>query len=251
MRIDGERAAQAVADCLASMFLASPWGWVRTRPGLMAGTSGAPIAIVNGVWAVGPRCDAAEVAELLDGVAATGLPYCLQARDAQLDGLAVARGMIAEPEIPLMVIDDLARLSPPSAVAAAVRRLDSNESDVHARAAADAYGAPIELFQQLVPPEVFGLPGLRGYVIEADGGPVATGVGVVTNDHVGVYNIVTAEPYRRRGFAAAITAQAVRDGFSAGASFGWLQSTPAGYLVYRDLGFETLEHWKCWVAPPS
>jgi hypothetical protein len=44
-----------------------------------------------------------------------------------------------------------------------------------------------------------------------------------------------------------VTARAAADGFAAGATWAWLQSSTTGYHVYEALGFRTLERWLCWV----
>jgi predicted GNAT family acetyltransferase len=70
---------------------------------------------------------------------------------------------------------------------------------------------------------------------------------VTLDDYVGVFNVATPPEHRRRGYGAAITARVVSDGLAAGARWAWLQSSPAGYRVYEELGFRTLERWLAWV----
>lgn len=60
----------------------------------------------------------------------------------------------------------------------------------------------------------------------------------------------TATPPENRGhgYGAAITARAVRDGFTSGARFAWLHSSPEGFGVYEKLGFRTVEEWGPWIS---
>ena len=43
--------------------------------------------------------------------------------------------------------------------------------------------------------------------------------------------------------------RAVLDGFNAGASVAYPQSSPMGLRVYERLGFQTLETWSVWITP--
>ena len=83
---------------------------------------------------------------------------------------------------------------------------------------------------------------------EANGRPVATALGVTAGEFTAIFNVATEPTYRRRGFGTALTARAVADGVLAGASWCWLQASDAGYPVYRNLGFRTIETWPYWVS---
>jgi ribosomal protein S18 acetylase RimI-like enzyme len=215
----------------------------------MAGITGVPIPTTNGVWAVGSDPDVSAADRLLDMVAEAGLPHCLQARSDRFTALADRRGMVRDDDVPLMVLNNTELLpEPPHDLAELVRRLADDETEVHAVVAAAGFGAPVELFRDLINPEVLAGSGVRGYVVEVDGTAVATGLGIQVVDHVGIFNVATAPEHRRRGYGALITAQAVRDGLAAGATFAWLQSSAEGYSVYEALGFRTVEHWPCWIA---
>jgi hypothetical protein len=67
---------------------------------------------------------------------------------------------------------------------------------------------------------------------------------------VGVFNIATLPEESRRGYGTLVTLHALLDGLARGASWGFLQSSPAGYEVYRRLGFRTAESWSCFTATP-
>ena len=110
---------------------------------------------------------------------------------------------------------------------------------MHAQVAAAAFGGPEEMF--LPNPDLMWLDGLRCYAGEADGRPVTTALSVTTGEFSGIFNVATEPAYQGHGFGAAVTARALADGVIAGAAWSWLHSTKEGYLVYRSLGFRTLE----------
>jgi ribosomal protein S18 acetylase RimI-like enzyme len=152
-------------------------------------------------------------------------------------------------DIPLMVVEDAGRLDAAQKVTGLViRELAPREAEVHARVAALGFEVPSDTFLQLMTPPLLAAPGVRCYVGEVDGQPVTTGLGVTLGSRVGIFNIATLPEHRRRGYAAAITARAVEDGFDAGAKWSFLQSSEQGYKVYERLGFRTMEAWPCWTA---
>jgi ribosomal protein S18 acetylase RimI-like enzyme len=101
----------------------------------------------------------------------------------------------------------------------------------------------------MMTPSILALPGVHCYLGEVDGNPVSTGLGVITDASVGVFNIATPPECRRRGYGAALTSRIVKDAFKAGAASAWLQSSTEGYSIYEGLGFRNLEEWTCWISP--
>ena len=122
--------------------------------------TGVGIPTLNGVWVASPDARADDVADLLDQVAATGLPHCLQARPGVAERLqeqVTARGMEPEEHIPLMVLDDPKDIATNAATdALLIRELPPVEAPEHARLAAAGFEAPAELFLQLIPKACFG-----------------------------------------------------------------------------------------------
>ena len=213
--------------------------------------TGVHTPFLNGVWSERADPDPDIVADLLDRVAATGLPHCLQLRPGgspALSRLAMNLGMSRdEDDVPLMVLEDPSRLGQ-QVDGLVVRQLQPGEAELHVRVAAAGFEAPQELFRQLVTPATLGLPGVRCYVGEADGRLVTTGIGVTLGAFVGIFNVATPPADRGRGYGTALTARAVTDGLAAGAMWSWLQSSPPGYPVYEQLGFRPVESWQAWVS---
>jgi predicted GNAT family acetyltransferase len=236
------------------MFDLAPVGWLQRDQGVLAAATGVPVATLNGIWIASLNPDGNIVAAMFDRLDASGLPYCLQLRPGisrDITDQALARGMQLDHSIPLMVLDDTAQLAQAQQVAGlSIRQLEPQERSVHINIAADAFGAPAEMFDQLMTAELLGGTGIRCYVGEAEADCVATGLGTTLGAFVAVFNIATRTAYRGHGYATAVTARTVSDGFAAGARWAWLQSSPAGYNAYRRLGFRTLEEWDCWVLHP-
>jgi ribosomal protein S18 acetylase RimI-like enzyme len=249
------------ADTVAAALIATwqhlvsaiPDGWSSGTPGVMAAVTGIEIPTLNGVWIKSESVDLGTTADLLDQVAATGLPHCLQVRpgaSSQIAELASARGMNRDDHlIPLMVLEAADRPGTPQAVGLQIRELGHDEAPIHAQTAAAGFEAPVEPFLQLMTPAILALPGVHCYLGEVDGQPVTTGLGVVTGAYAGIFNIATPPESRRRGYGAAVTARAVEDAFKGGATWAFLQSSAPGFRIYEALGFRTAEEWTCWLSP--
>ncbi len=248
--MDADRAAEAFADAWELLLGSSPGWWGQRRHGLVGGITRVPLPSFNGVWAYDRDLESGTLNALLDEVADTGLPYCLQARQEAEAAAEVAgrRGMIPDAGVPLMALDcsALPDVAPPGL---RIRELPADERNVHATLAAEGFEIDAEHFKRLMTPELAGLPGWRTYLGEAAGERVTTGGGLKLGEWVGIFNIATLPAHRHRGYGAAVTMRAVRDGVRDGARWAWLQASPYGRPVYERLGFKTLESWRCWVAP--
>jgi ribosomal protein S18 acetylase RimI-like enzyme len=248
-RMNADRFAAVMTDLRRHLNTCIPGSRLLCKDGAAASITGLPYAPFNSVWLEQPNPPVSAVAALLDEVAGAG-PFSLSLRpgsDAVLADLAVERGMKSDGELPLMVLDATGRVGTARRVRGlAIRRLAPREGPVHAKVAAAAFGCPEEMF--LPDPDLMWLDGVRCYVGETDGRPVATALSVTLGEFTGIFNVATEPAYRGRGFGTAVTARAVADGGLAGATWCWLQSSEEGYPVYRDLGFRTIETWTHWVS---
>ena len=78
--------------------------------------------------------------------------------------------------------------------------------------------------------------------IRKDGKIIATGLGILDRDYIGIYAIHVREDYRKRGYARQICTGLLEHGMQQGAQNAYLQvvsGNPAHYL-YESLGFEDL-----------
>ena len=242
-------ATRGFADCWLRLGQLLDEAWMRAEDDVVVGTSGLPIATLNGVWVTAATLSPARVAALLDEVSSSGLPHCLQVpidAPTNLVDVAVARGMVHEADIPLMEHTDPASVLTASAELT-LRRLSVGEVRRHALVAAEAFGAPAEIFDALGA-AVAADPGTSVLVGSVGEDDVTTGLAMTIHDRTGVFNVATLPRYRRRGFGAAITASLVADGAARGGRRAWLQSSASGVGVYQGLGFRTVAMWQCWIA---
>ena len=251
MRVDGDTAAAALSQTLQYLFTTFSSPWFEHQSGVVGGLTGVPIAMFNGIWAETVRPSPQTVAEMLDRVAASGLPYCAQLRPGAPSEVAddlLRRGMTQLEQVPLMVLEVSSRLEAAQRVEQLrIRPMPPEEAPLHTSIVADAFDIPEDLILQLMTPEALARAELHCYLGEIDGEPVTTGLGIGLGQFVGIFDVATRPDFRGRGFASALTARVAADAWAAGARWAWLQSSPTGYNIYEKLGFRTLERWDCWV----
>ena len=224
-------------------------GFSRFEDGVASFVSGGQIPTLNSVVVVSPTVDVADVSRLLDEVASTGLPYSVQARPSTMElvtDLLTGRGMSVQFETPLMVRTSQ---TPPASAAngLAVHELGPGNIGRHVAVMAAGFEIPEDIFADVMKDKALELPDLRCYLGDVAGEPVATGIGMLAHDLVGVFNVATPPSHRRLGYGTAITGRIVADGLAAGARGAYLQSSAQGYAVYQRLDFYTVERWPVWV----
>jgi hypothetical protein len=250
----GERVTAALTAAFACLGPALEHGWLRHEGGFVAGLTGAPAAAMNGVFGAGPDADPALVDALLDEIAASGVPHCLEIRPGsqRLEQLAARRGMTLTQDVPLMELVDLDAVGTrPEPEGLSWHPVATGELDGYVRLVAEGFGAPEELFACLVTPRTLALPGLYCVVGRVGGKAVTTAMAITIGEATGIFNVATPEDFRRRGYASAATAQCVRVGRDAGARWAFLQASAQGFAAYGRLGFETVERWMTFVSPGS
>jgi ribosomal protein S18 acetylase RimI-like enzyme len=156
-------------------------------------------------------------------------------------------GMLEELRTPLMSCDPASLLEATAAVPElSIRPLGQADLRDAANLQHVAFGqAPLRPEERPADPAARG-----GGGVIARSGSQAVAAGVWTRVIYGVSElagIATAEPWRRRGLAGAITATLARDAFTAGASLCVLSPGDEGALrVYERAGFRrmaTMLHW--------
>lgn len=245
MQLAADEAADALVTTGTVFAGATRGGWAGVRDGVGVMVTGVPAPTLNGVLCARPGA-VGTASALLDEVAATGLPYCLETREGDVAGemLARSRGMTDVEHVPFMLLD-LADWEPPEQRG---RTLAPDEVDVHIDTMVAGFEMPPDLLSVFRGSRLLERDDVRCYVVEEDGEAVATALGIVANDHVGVFDVATVPSRRGRGLGAAITARVIADGAAAGARAAFLQSSAMGYSVYERLGFRTADHWTVWVA---
>ena len=198
-----------------------------------------PIPSFNGVW---PDDDSAagSLGAALAEVEAEELAAGVLTRSGEMREVeAAARelGFTTAERIPGMVVNS-ADLGSPADSALEVIRIETADGFEQALAvAAEGFDLPADFLAPLYMPEVTGLDVFEVYLGRAGGRDVTTAATYVVDGEAGIFNVATPAEYRGRGYGAAITDSAVRDGLAAGADLAYLQSSAIGESVYRSLGF--------------
>lgn len=228
------------------------------RGGVSLLYSGIPVPTLNGVLTATADPDPAEVAAFAAELPDLSVPWSIHLRGeldtdteagAALGKVAAKHGLTRRYTEPLMIRRGGPARQVAETAARSVRVVRPDDQKAYIATMAAAFNAPARIMAMLAAPEILGAPGVVGYAAESDGRIVAVGLGVTTGDAVGVYNIATLREYRGRGYGRAVTERAVADGIAAGAAFAYLQSTEAGFELYRSLGFRTAERWTYLMAP--
>ncbi|MFR9794046.1 GNAT family N-acetyltransferase [Streptomyces sp. MB22_4] len=177
------------------------------------------------------------------------VPWRIQVRtgpDAEIAGIAAAHGLGSVARSPFMVrgLDGPgAALGGPLPAAFVVRQLGSGGSAEFAAALAAGFEAPAQVMNRLGSAEILALPGATGYLAEADGAVVATGLALRAGGCVGIFNISVPPERRRQGYGAAVTSAILAAAREWGTRLAFLHSSAMGRSVYECLGFRTVEKW--------
>jgi len=227
-----------------------PGGWYRDEPGLIVFRSGAWHATSNGVVVTDDDTDAERVLVRLDEVAEAGLPYAVQGRAAAVQS-AVAGAtdgrLCRQTSRPIMTLErSTASLGRFDGIA--IRQVDAAEEEAFVATGAASFGTRPDVFRQVFAPRAAAPAGVRTYIGEVEGRPVATACGITVGDAVGLFAIGTVAQERGKGYGAALTARAAEDGFRDGARLAVLQASTSGRPVYARMGFETVDVWPVWVS---
>lgn len=199
-----------------------------------------PVAQFNGVW---PLDDAAapELEGALAEIEAAGVPSSVQIRDDRTpacEAEAKRLGLTKELKMPAMVVRERELRSRP-VDGLAISTVDGGDDrTVAIETAAAGFAAPLSIFEPIYRDNVLALDGVRAYLARAGDVAVSTSIGYTLGRMVGIFNVATPAEHRGRGYGAAVTAAAARDGFAGGAELAWLQASDMGFPVYRRLGFE-------------
>jgi ribosomal protein S18 acetylase RimI-like enzyme len=139
--------------------------------------------------------------------------------------------------MPNLILEAQPATDPPVEGLMVERVRDERTLRDHVRVVAEAFGWPAEDLTLVFNRALLVDADWSGWVGYAGDEPAATSQ-LVEHDGVGgIYYVGTGERFRRRGYGAALTGAAVRDGFARGCSLVSLQASPAGYPLYRRMGF--------------
>jgi hypothetical protein len=121
----------------------------------------------------------------------------------------------------------------------------------HVSVLAEGFGIPKEWVTAFVTETFASSPDVAMYVGYANGVPVTSGLGIRTGQAIGVYNIATVPPARRRGYGETMSLRIAQDGAAAGCEVAVLQSSDQGRPVYERLGFRSVVDYVGFADPGS
>jgi ribosomal protein S18 acetylase RimI-like enzyme len=228
-------------------------GFVSVSRGVMVAATGSRMAFFNQVLPVDDDVDADAFVEAAGVAEGAGLSWMVHVRDGVDDHLlptVQASGLEEVEGYPAMVLTAL-----PTGVVDVpgleVRRIrDAPEFEKFVDTAGANAGANAELVETFLGRGIVEEPDVELLLGVLDGTPVATSISIRSCDVVGVYNVGTAEPARRRGIGWAMTAAAIVAGAERGATTATLQSSPMAQSMYAAHGFRTLFHYRLFRRAP-
>lgn len=248
-----DRLAYAWAGAVRRLADSTPKGWYAERGAAAAVVSGSLVASLNVAHSMSPEPDLRALDEMAAEVARTALPWSIIVRANAAEPaaeLAARYGLTEHTAMPLTACPAAgARLVVDAARAGAVQAVGAESSGVYSEALARAFEVPEEVFGSLMDGAVLDEPGFTGYLARAGGQPVATGLGVVVDGTVGVFNIGVHPRQRGSGLGRAVTVRVLADGFAAGADVAYLHPSEAGRRLYESIGFRDVEAWAMYTAP--
>lgn len=126
---------------------------------------------------------------------------------------------------------------------------DAHTSDAFARITAVNFDIPETIAQAVYRPERAWAGAYRGFVGFVKGRPVSIVAIVAAAGVLGVYSLSTLPEFRRCGYGEALLREALaRERARTGLEHIVLQSTDAGYSLYRRLGFRDVTRFSVWLT---
>ncbi|HEX7473316.1 MAG TPA: GNAT family N-acetyltransferase, partial [Candidatus Limnocylindrales bacterium] len=211
-------------------------------------------AIVNSAFAIGPGGDPASI---LPAAAAffgrLGHGYGLWTRahaDKALEAVLPTAGFALVVDLPVMVLETRP-VDLPAPAGAEIRPV-VDAAGVEDFRTADRAGFASHEVERAAVDSAFRDPGsllhpaVAGFVAYVAGVPAAAAMSFTALDVARVGWVGTVPEFRRRGLGGAVTRAAVQAGFDRGARLAALESSPAGFALYRSMGFRTITNYRVW-----
>lgn len=246
-----ERATEMAAERRAlvgqSAALWSGHGEHAVEPGWWKAMSGARIVDFNVLMCHG--ADPKLVERSLEHVSGTKTPTLITLAgpglgNAQLLGDA---GWVCIGSGPFMVLDQLGDrgLGPDPEVT------EARPADMPSvwEAVSETFALSPELARVAIPEDVFETPGQKVWTLAVDGEVRSCVATVVVDSALVVWSMATLPAWQRHGYGRRLLRSALAQGAAEGVIESILLSTPAGYPMYRALGYEVTEYWQQWSRP--
>lgn len=229
--------------------LGAAWTLLGRHAGFALGTvgniamsaSGLPLSFFNGAF-VGAATDdpTAAVAAVTEFFAEQRTPFLMWVRegvDAALLAAGRAAGLRDAGGPPGMVLPSIGSI--PDVPDGLQFTIATTGDDLrgHRTVVAGGFGMPPEIAHLVISEGLLSDPDIAIAVGALDGVPVTTALLARSGDTAGVYNVATLADHRGKGYGEAATWAVIAEGARRGCTHACLQSSDAGYPVYRRMGF--------------
>jgi ribosomal protein S18 acetylase RimI-like enzyme len=233
-----------MVEAFSSLAQHHPGCLLRRAGGVVVAATGSPVALFNEILPVEDAVAAGALIEAVEEVQAVGLSFLVQLREGVDDRLLPVMedlGLEEDADFswPAMILTDMptALVFPQGLRVVQVTDRGHFEEFVRSGVRPDLY--PTWLAQAIMDDPAWAL--FLGY---AEGMPVARSMSFHGDGVVGVYNVGTADPARRRGYGWAMTLAAIMAGASAGCTLATLQSSAMAMSIYEAHGFRPLYRYR-------
>lgn len=225
----------------AWLFGASETGEVVDRRDALVVTCGLPVAEHNWTFPKTPLRDVDEIIAFAEAYfEPKRLPHHFLIRDhleQQVGPRVEAAGFRHGKSFPAMVLAPIPAI-PDAPKELEIQPVTTSDALVAFRETAfEGFGLPVPAARLFLTEPMLAMPTVRFYLGRVDGERAATAALVATGEVTGLYWVATREPFRRRGFGAAMTWLAIRAGRELGCSVASLQASELGRPVYERMGF--------------
>jgi len=193
---------------------------------------------------------------LLSCPAPSAVMLSSMASDSQIDALLTASGFVSHGALPAMAVD-IATLAAPALPDGYEfgRVADGADGEEWTERFAEGYELPPGVARYFSPAMVQADTSpdasTQFFAIRKSGVIVCTSLCCLDDGLAGIYCVSTIPQERRKGLGAYATAEALRCAARLGYAVGILQSSGAGYSVYRQMGFADFGGVPLYVRLPS
>ena len=252
---DDELAAAVDANYWESFALMakSCGGDVLTREGVLAVSTGLPVAMLNIGFVKKPLANPhSSLREMVEFYDSAGLPFVLRVRegvDRDAEEAMEAMGLPYGDTVPGMTLHPLPASPEPVGGLEIETVRDEQRLCRYQEVAAEGFGMPIDFVKQLMGPRLLDVPGFESYLGIMGGEAVATSSLYTGGGIAGVYNVATLASHRRRGIGEAMTWHSVSRSRELGCSVATLQASVMGQPVYARMGFRAVAPYRTFHRP--
>jgi hypothetical protein len=127
----------------------------------------------------------------------------------------------------------------------AKRTQSEDDCKLNIKMLSDTFGMNIE-WARILFDTTFGHSSTYRYLLFDRGVPVSSCLFLTHGDFVGCFDVVTPIEHQRKGYGAELMKHMLKEQAELESRFVTLQSSQAGYKLYRTLGFQVVEYQQQW-----